>query len=81
MDANHQLLKELGVSTSRLDHACEYARDAGALGAKLTGSGGGGCVAALCSSSTEPVMSAWKSQGIPCFSAIITHDNPGAPDL
>lgn len=47
MDMNHGLLKALGVSTPDLDRACEDAVAAGALGAKITGAGGGGCVIAL----------------------------------
>ena len=41
------LLDQLGVTTPGLDQACERARQAGALGAKMTGAGGGGCVVAL----------------------------------
>lgn len=47
MTQNHILLKQLGVSTSELDTLCEKALKQGALGAKLTGAGGGGCVIAL----------------------------------
>lgn len=41
------LLDELGVSTPELDRLITAAHDAGALGAKLTGGGSGGCVIAL----------------------------------
>jgi mevalonate kinase len=44
---NHQLLRSLGVSTPRLDHLVEAAVQAGALGAKLSGGGGGGHMIAL----------------------------------
>ena len=47
MDFNHGLLSALGVSARSLDAMVWAARDAGALGAKLTGAGGGGCVVAL----------------------------------
>lgn len=47
MDDNHRALQEIGVSTPALDFAVEKARAAGALGAKLTGAGGGGCMIAL----------------------------------
>ncbi len=47
MTANHEQLVRLGVSTSRLDQAVQAALVAGALGAKLTGGGGGGLVMAL----------------------------------
>ncbi len=47
MDFNHGLLSALGVSSRSLDRMVWAARDAGALGAKLTGAGGGGCIVAL----------------------------------
>lgn len=47
MDFNHGLLSSLGVSSRSLDAMVWAARDAGALGAKLTGAGGGGCIVAL----------------------------------
>lgn len=47
MDFDHGLLGALGVSSRSLDAMVWAARDAGALGAKLTGAGGGGCIVAL----------------------------------
>lgn len=47
MFRNHELLARLGVSTPGLDRAVELLLDHGVLGAKLTGSGGGGAVIAL----------------------------------
>jgi mevalonate kinase len=47
MDFNHGLLSALGVSARSLDSMVWAARDAEALGAKLTGAGGGGCIVAL----------------------------------
>ena len=47
MNFNHGLLSALGVSSRSLDAMVWAARDGGALGAKLTGAGGGGCVVAL----------------------------------
>lgn len=47
MDDAHRLLVDLGVSDDRLDALSAAARDAGAVGAKLTGGGRGGCVIAL----------------------------------
>lgn len=52
MFRNHELLARLGVSTKALDGAVELMLDRGVLGAKLTGSGGGGAVVAL----VEPDM-------------------------
>lgn len=50
MNENHTLLQELEVSTTKLDAMCEAAVSAGALGAKLSGAGGGDCMIALVSS-------------------------------
>jgi len=47
MDENHQLLRELDVSSPLLDSLVGAARDEGALGAKLSGAGRGGNVIAL----------------------------------
>ncbi|HKU42773.1 MAG TPA: mevalonate kinase [Polyangiales bacterium] len=47
MNRNQALLSALLVSTAKLEELCQRARDAGALGAKLTGAGGGGCMIAL----------------------------------
>ncbi|WP_255195812.1 mevalonate kinase [Halorarius litoreus] len=47
MNFNHGLLSALGVSSRSLDTMVWAARDAGAMGAKLTGAGGGGCIVAL----------------------------------
>lgn len=47
MSLNQMLLNALLVSSARLEELCSVAKDAGALGAKLTGAGGGGCLIAL----------------------------------
>ena len=47
MDLNHGLLSAIGVSTMKLEILCHTSRNNGALGAKLTGAGGGGCMIAL----------------------------------
>lgn len=44
MNINHGLLSALGVSTMKLEILVHTARKYGALGAKLTGAGGGGCM-------------------------------------
>lgn len=63
INSNHGILREMGVSTPRLDVACRAARDAGALGAKLTGAGGGGMVLALAPGREREVSRAFKSVG------------------
>jgi len=47
MNINHALLYGVGVSDESLEWLTNAARKAGALGAKLTGAGGGGCMIAL----------------------------------
>jgi mevalonate kinase len=47
MNFNHGLLEALGVSSRSLDEMVWAARESDALGAKLTGAGGGGCIVAL----------------------------------
>lgn len=47
MNINHGLLWALGVSSKQLDNLVNAALEAGALGAKLTGAGGGGCMIAM----------------------------------
>ncbi|MFQ5758229.1 MAG: mevalonate kinase [Candidatus Bathyarchaeia archaeon] len=49
MNTNQGLLSAVGVSSESLGRLIYAAREAGALGAKLTGAGGGGCMIALCS--------------------------------
>jgi mevalonate kinase len=73
LDVNHDALKALGLSTPDLERARELARGAGALGAKLTGSGGGGCVIALCSDAS-PILKAWTDAGLECFASTFGSD-------
>lgn len=47
MDENHSILKEMGVSSPELELLVQVARQAGALGAKLSGGGWGGNMIAL----------------------------------
>ncbi len=47
MNQNHTLLRTIEVSCPELDLLVDVARQNGALGAKMTGSGGGGCMLAL----------------------------------
>jgi mevalonate kinase len=67
MNYNQMLLSGLFLSTPEIERACAVAREAGALGAKLTGAGGGGAVIALCGSETEPVEAALRADGFTTF--------------
>ncbi|MAE72258.1 MAG: mevalonate kinase [Gemmatimonadetes bacterium] len=71
MSRNHALLAELGVSTSGLDRLCEVALAAGALGAKMTGAGGGGSVIALAPGRERRVVAALREIGREAFSCEI----------
>ena len=55
MNASHQsLCDDFDVSTPRLDAMVDCARNAGALGARLTGAGFGGCIIALVRAAEAP---------------------------
>jgi mevalonate kinase len=47
MNQNHTLLQKIEVSCPELDNMCKLALEAGAIGAKLTGTGRGGNIIAL----------------------------------
>lgn len=71
MNDNQRVLEQLGVSTPQIERACSVATEAGALGAKLTGAGGGGCVVALAADPT-PVQRALEQAGFHCFCATVS---------
>jgi mevalonate kinase len=68
-DANHMLLSSMMLSTERLERLCGAARGAGALGTKLTGGGGGGCMIALVTDreASLPVLAAIRAEGADPF--------------
>jgi len=65
MNENHELLRDIEVSSKELDLLVEIARKQGAIGAKMTGGGGGGCMTALTpgNSLQEKVASAIEKEG------------------
>lgn len=67
MNYNQMLLSGLFLSTAEIERACAVARDAGALGAKLTGAGGGGAVVALCEADAAPIERALREAGFRVF--------------
>ncbi len=71
LDLNQMLLAGLFVSSEDIERMCGSARDHGALGAKLTGAGGGGSVVALAPSAdtASRIVSAWRNDG---FSGFVT---------
>jgi mevalonate kinase len=74
MDQNHAYLQALTVSSPELDKLVEAARNAGAMGAKLSGSGRGGNMIALVEQAkAESVAGALLSTG--AKRAIITEVN------
>jgi len=64
MNINHALLYGVGVSDESLEWLINAARKSGALGAKLTGAGGGGCMIALAKNEgLSQVLEAIQSAG------------------
>jgi mevalonate kinase len=63
MQLCHGVLTAFGVSSPVLDAMCSTALRAGALGAKLTGAGGGGCILALPGADPQPLVDAFVAQG------------------
>jgi hydroxymethylglutaryl-CoA reductase len=63
MNVCQGLLNALQVSTPELERLIGIARGAGALGAKLTGGGGGGAMIALCGDNAREVQRAIQRQG------------------
>ena len=57
------LRENLKISTPKIDRMIEAGLDAGALGGKINGSGGGGCMFVYASENPEKVAKAIESQG------------------
>lgn len=64
MNQAHRVLSQLGVSTDELDRLVNSSLKAGALGAKLSGGGLGGCMIALCKKDkTQDILNELKESG------------------
>lgn len=63
MNVCQGLLNALQVSTPELEQLIGIARRAGAVGAKLTGGGGGGAMIALCQDNADAVQAAIERRG------------------
>jgi len=63
--AEHELLRDyIGISTARIDAMVSGALGAGAWGAKINGSGGGGCMFAYCpAEKAREVIAAMRAAG------------------
>ncbi len=66
LDINQGILDSIGVGHGELSNYIWLARKAGALGAKLTGAGGGGCMIALAkdTKSLQEIVSKLKSENL-----------------
>ncbi len=71
MNLCHGLLNALQLSTPELEEMVHISRQQGALGAKLTGGGGGGSIVALCADSGIAVSRAIESAGYETLSVEI----------
>jgi mevalonate kinase len=70
-DMAHGLLAGLRVSSPELDALAHAARASGAIGAKLTGAGGGGAVIAIAPSHTRDVLERWRGMGFEAFDTVV----------
>jgi mevalonate kinase len=75
MNLDHGLLSAIGVSNEKLDRLVNAARKAGALGSKLTGAGGGGCMIALADrGEIDAVAGAIDAAGGTALRALVSKD-------
>jgi mevalonate kinase len=85
MNLNQMMLAGWMLSTERLEELCALAREAGALGAKLTGAGGGGAMMALAGQGDEGqataarVVAAWRERGYEGFVTELGDSPPAEP--
>ena len=77
MNICHGLLNAIGVSTPDLERMVAIARESGAIGAKLTGAGGGGSIVALCPGDEDGVMMALERAGYRTLSLRKSKGEPG----
>ncbi len=63
MNVCHGLLNAIQVSSWEVEELVQIARENGALGAKLTGAGGGGSIIALCPDNASEVIKAMEEAG------------------
>lgn len=78
MNICHGMLNALQVSTPELEQLVDIARANGALGAKLTGGGGGGSIIALCDGDTDAVVNAIRAAGFEAVAVALGADLDGS---
>lgn len=78
MNFNQDYLRDLGVSSEKLEALISAAKGAGAWGAKLSGAGGGDCIVALVSEKTRPLV---EAAIIKAGGQVIHPDRIGAPGV
>ncbi|HIK02034.1 TPA: mevalonate kinase [archaeon] len=74
MDRGQSLLKDLGVSSTAIEDLVRIAKDSGAIGSKITGAGGGGCIISL-SEDPEDLIKAFRETGASAYS--VRTNQPG----
>lgn len=74
MNICHGLLNGIGVSTPELEYMVALARQHGAVGAKLTGAGGGGAIVALCPGTEVEVRQALRAAGYRTLQLLAAED-------
>jgi mevalonate kinase len=80
MDQNQTILGSLSVSCDQIETMCRSAKENGALGAKLTGAGGGGCVIALAGERPETILEGWEKRGFRAFASTVARTSPPASE-
>lgn len=71
MTINHGLLSAIQVSSPELDRMVQIAKDNDALGAKLTGAGGGGSIVAVCNGNSDIIAGALTKAGFKALQVTI----------
>lgn len=77
MEFNQEYLRDLGVSSEKLESLISAAKQAGAWGAKLSGAGGGDCMIALVS----PEKKEQVEEAIQAVGGQVIHISPNAPGV
>lgn len=72
MNENQTILERIGVSTTEINNIINSSLQYGAIGSKLTGAGGGGCVLSLIHhQDKEYFLANMKKRGYECFPVMI----------